>query len=73
MCMHACIHGGLALAGACMQVLEFEDGRVRLAFCARTEVRSGQELTYDYRFKEEGVDAKMACGCGAPNCRGTLN
>lgn len=54
--------------------MEFDDGLVvRLAFCARTELRAGQELTYDYRFKEEGADAKVACGCGAPNCRGTLN
>lgn len=30
---------------ACVQVLEFESGRVRLAFCARTDIRAGQELT----------------------------
>ena len=35
--------------------------------------RAAQELTYDYRFKEEAGEDKMACGCGAPNCRGYLN
>lgn len=54
------------------QVLEMEDC-VRLAFCARADIRAGQELTYDYRFKEEGNDDKVACSCGAPTCRGTLN
>ena len=38
-----------------------------------TKHRAVQELTYDYRFKEEAGEDKMACGCGAPNCRGYLN
>ena len=49
------------------------DGRPRLVFFARFDIRPGQELTYDYRFKEEEGDNKLPCGCGAPNCRGTLN
>lgn len=61
-----------ALASA-PQVLNFEGGRVRLAFCARTDIRAGQELTFDYRFKEEEAGAKVPCMCGAPNCKGTLN
>ncbi|KXZ47440.1 hypothetical protein GPECTOR_35g878 [Gonium pectorale] len=55
------------------KMLEFEGGRVRLAFCARTDIRAGQELTFDYRFREEEGSAKVACHCGAPNCKGTLN
>jgi len=47
--------------------------QVRLVFIARTDIRAGQELTFDYRFKvEEGVE-KVPCRCGAPNCRGSLN
>ncbi|KAK9827616.1 hypothetical protein WJX81_006673 [Elliptochloris bilobata] len=49
------------------------DGAPRLAFFARTDIRPGQELTYDYRFKEEAGEDKLPCGCGAPNCRGYLN
>eukprot|EP00891_Asterochloris_glomerata_P002152 jgi/Astpho2/2152/fgenesh1_pg.00040_%23_10_t len=49
------------------------DGMSRLVFFARATIRPGQELTYDYRFKEEDTDNKVPCACGAPNCRGTLN
>ena len=42
-------------------------------FLARTEIKPGQELTYDYRFAEEEGEAKVECACGAPTCRGTLN
>jgi hypothetical protein len=45
----------------------------RIVFLARTEIKPGQELTYDYRFAEEEGEAKVECACGAPNCRGTLN
>ncbi|DBA76675.1 TPA: hypothetical protein ACH3X2_008711 [Trebouxia sp. C0005] len=54
------------------KVLEVE-GESRLVFFARTDIKPGQELTYDYRFKEEEGDDKVQCKCGAPNCRGTLN
>ncbi len=54
------------------KVLEIE-GTPRLVFFARFDLVPGQELTYDYRFKEEDGDNKLPCGCGAPNCRGTLN
>lgn len=45
----------------------------RLVFMTRSAVQAGQELTYDYRFKEEAGESKMHCRCGAPNCRGSLN
>ncbi|KAK9863053.1 hypothetical protein WJX84_000545 [Apatococcus fuscideae] len=54
------------------KVLEL-DGQPHLVFFARADVRPGQELTYDYRFKEEEGASKMPCMCGAPNCRQTLN
>ena len=47
--------------------------QVRLVFIARTDIKAGQELTFDYRFKEEEGVEKVPCRCGAPNCRGSLN
>ena len=44
-----------------------------LAFYARCNILPGQELTYDYRLKEEDDDNKIECKCGAPTCRGTIN
>ncbi|KAK9830484.1 hypothetical protein WJX72_011976 [[Myrmecia] bisecta] len=54
------------------KVLEV-DGEHHIVFFARTDIKPGQELTYDYRFKEEEGDNKMLCNCGAPNCRRYLN
>jgi uncharacterized protein len=34
-------------------------------------IQPGEELTIDYRF-DKNVD-KVACKCGAPRCRGTIN
>lgn len=49
------------------------DGEYHLCFFSRYEILPGQELTYDYRFKEEAAESKIACQCGAPNCRGFMN
>ncbi len=49
------------------------DRLTHLVFFARSDIKAGQELTYDYRFKEEDTADKLQCECGAPNCRGTLN
>ncbi len=54
------------------KVLEV-DGAHHIVFFARTDIKPGQELTYDSRFKEEEGDNKMECNCGAPNCRRFLN
>eukprot|EP00775_Hariotina_reticulata_P012769 gene12769-12897_t len=54
------------------KVLEL-GGFIHLCFFARCDIKVGQELTYDYRFKEEDSDCKVICQCGAPNCKGTLN
>jgi SET domain-containing protein len=42
-----------------------------------TDVRPGEELTYDYLYKRDGPPSPewaelYACRCGAPNCRGTM-
>lgn len=49
------------------------EGKNHLCFFARYNIKAGQELTYDYRFKEELAEHKLPCHCGAPNCRGYLN
>lgn len=55
-----------------VKVLEMQ-GQLHLCFFAKTDIRAGQELTFDYRFKEEDSDSKVPCQCAAPNCKGTLN
>jgi len=52
-----------------------EGGRVFIV--ARRDIRSGEELTYDYAYaRTGGADEKhgdrYACRCGAARCRGTL-
>ena len=45
-----------------------------MALRALKDIKAGQELTFDYRFKEEeDGEAKVPCMCGAPNCKGSLN
>ena len=34
-------------------------------------IRRGEELMYDYCFDPKGI--RIACRCGSPKCRGTLN
>lgn len=47
------------------------DGESHVVFFAKTDVRAGQELTFDYRFKVEEDDRdKVPCHCGAPVCKG---
>jgi uncharacterized protein len=45
--------------------------RSRLWFISRQRIRAGEELTLDYRVDATAV--KVACRCGAKNCRGTIN
>lgn len=35
------------------------------------DIKSGEELTIDYRFDKKV--AKVICKCGSPKCRGTIN
>ena len=46
------------------------DNENHIIFFARTDVKAGEELTYNYRFESE--DGKVPCYCGAQNCRGYL-
>ena len=47
------------------------EGEKRIVIFAKTPIRAGDEITYDYKFPLE--DEKIPCFCGAPTCRGTLN
>jgi uncharacterized protein len=52
-----------------------EDGRVFIE--AARDIRTGEELTYDYAYRREGgadeeLEDRYACRCGARRCRGTL-
>ena len=42
----------------------------RAEFYARRDIRRGEELTVDYG--ESHHDGRLACRCGAPNCRGWI-
>jgi SET domain-containing protein len=41
-----------------------------LLFSRRT-IRTGEELTWDYRYSKKSD--LVACRCGSPKCRGTIN
>lgn len=40
-------------------------------YYAKRDIKKGEELTVDYHFAKD-VE-RVACKCGAPNCRGTIN
>ena len=50
-------------------------GRGRVVIEALRDVAAGEELTYDYKFdiEPDANGKKIACRCGAPTCRGTMN
>jgi len=43
----------------------------QIHFYSKKSIRKGQELTIDYKFGPS--DMPMACRCGSPKCRGTIN
>jgi len=54
-----------------------EDGASRIFIEALRTIRTGEELTYDYRLAVDGPMSKReraqyVCRCGARNCRGSL-
>jgi SET domain len=48
-------------------------GEAKIVFYSKRAIRSGEELTYDYKFAFEEEDSKVACYCGAALCRKYLN
>lgn len=53
------------------KIIESE-GKPYLMFFAKTDIKAGQEITYDYRFRAQEGQPMTPCLCGAPGCRGTL-
>jgi uncharacterized protein len=45
--------------------------RGHIFFCSRRRIRPGEELTFDYNLQRRG--GRVACHCGSPKCRGTMN
>jgi len=55
----------------------FEDGDGRVFIESRRKIKTGEELTYDYRLSIDGKVTKKAraaltCRCGTKKCRGSL-
>lgn len=74
-CGHV-IDGDPRLPGPCVNhscqpncFTEIESGRVFIL--ADRTIRTGEELTYDYRLEPDATI--FPCRCGAPRCRGTIN
>lgn len=49
------------------------NGSPKIVFYTKRAVKCGEELTYDYQFAFEDEESKLACFCGAPTCRKSLN
>jgi SET domain-containing protein len=45
--------------------------RGHILYISRRAIAPGEELTVDYRFDQK--IERVPCGCGAENCRGTIN
>jgi hypothetical protein len=49
------------------------NGAPKIVFYTKRAIKQGEELTYDYQFAFEEEESKVACYCGAPTCRKSLN
>jgi uncharacterized protein len=56
---------------ACDPNLRARRIRGRIFYFSRRPLRKGDELTLDYRYPKE--PPRVACRCGSPACRGTIN
>lgn len=43
----------------------------KIMIFSSTDIKAGEEITYDYKFPVE--DGSLKCTCGAPNCIGRMN
>ncbi|PVU85872.1 hypothetical protein BB560_006878 [Smittium megazygosporum] len=57
----------------CIAKVIVVDGSKRIGIYAKTDIKVGDEITYDYKFSIEDTDEKIPCLCGAATCRGFLN
>lgn len=71
------IDGGVGGSGAelinhsCQPNLVTRIMRGHILYLSLRPIRKGDELTVDYNYDD--TDETMRCGCGAGNCRGTIN
>jgi len=45
--------------------------RGHILYFSRRKIRTGEELTVDYRFPTKSL--RVPCSCGSPHCRRTIN
>ena len=58
----------------CYTKIISHEGRRKIALYAKRPIFAGEELCYDYKFAiEYDPQAKIACHCGAANCRKFMN
>lgn len=49
------------------------ENKKRIIIISNQKICKGEELTYDYKFEFEEDSSKIACLCGASNCRKWMN
>eukprot|EP00934_Nitzschia_sp_Nitz4_P002614 Nitzschia sp. Nitz4//scaffold4_size323378//152217//154884//NITZ4_000661-RA/size323378-snap-gene-0.455-mRNA-1//-1//CDS//3329553402//2604//frame0 len=60
--------------GNCFTKVISVDGTKRIVIYAKRDIRSGEELCYDYKFPLEYDESKrIRCHCGSKECRGFMN
>lgn len=47
------------------------NGELRVGFFSRKDIKSGEEITFDYQYQRYGKEAQK-CYCDAPKCRGWI-
>ncbi|CBZ54187.1 Multidomain chromatinic protein with the following architecture: 3x PHD-bromo-3xPHD-SET domain and associated cysteine cluster at the C-terminus, related [Neospora caninum Liverpool] len=55
------------------RILVCEAGQKHIVIIAKTAIRAGEEITYDYQFGIGNETDKLACLCGARTCLGRMN
>lgn len=55
----------------CEPNIESRIVRRHILYFSLRDIEPGEELSLDYRFAKN--QERVVCGCGLPNCRGTIN